>query len=302
MKKILILLSLVFIITPPSVFAAENDVILSVYQDSETTLIINAWDGIGGGFVGDLKIQIWSAENSNDDLKEYPLSFTDGKYSTQVNISDHNNNKGIYYLNLYGPAGLLKSDFATVAVSGNEWVKYVYEDGSIEKKIVRATLFTDPTIESSTEEANSDYEDNFKSGYGYTTELKTTVITNEEIDASTTIAAAGNARILFPEFNYSNGITIGETFGQYDRLTDCISREDSQNVEFSTLSFKPNLFSASENRVHFTPIWYPDEQEYLFYTDIFDAWTPAGMLGTSTTCSFTVNGNVYDDWQVNETR
>lgn len=284
------------------VLASESDIILKAYQNSDNSLIIIANDPVGKGYIGDLTVKIWSAINGQDDAKSYLLSYSGGKYQFTVNISEHNNDKGIYYMELYGSSGLLKSDFTTIAVNGNEWIQYKYEgNGNFSAMTCRSMLDIEPTIiKKSTEEANS--AEDFKSGYGYATTFKTKVTSNIEVDAEKALTGAGNARIIFPEFNFRDGATINETYGQYDRLTDCTNRNQNSNIAQSQLELKTNPFSASEKRVHFTPIWYPDNLDYTVYSEVIDAWTPGGMLSTPITEKFRVDGNVYDDWQINQQR
>lgn len=280
---------------------ADSAVTLSAIQNSETSFIITAWDTNTKGNIGELTCKVWSAKNSQDDVKTEVLNYADGKYTFQVNISDHNNDKGMYYLELYGSSGLLKSDFATIAVSGNEWTRYVYNNGNFEQMTCRAVLTIEPKIiEKSTEEANS--AEDFKSGYGYTATFKSSVISNVEVEAQKALTGAGNARLFFPEFNYRDGVTINDIYGQYNRLTDCTIRDNQGNIGKSVLELEANPFSAGKKRVHFTPIWYPDNVDYIFYADVFDAWSPGGMLSTSVTNTFSVDGTVYDDWQVNQQR
>lgn len=299
--RIIVLLLLIFACSGFSVQAAESDVILIAYQDTNTSLSVKAFDPIGHGYVGDLTIKVWSAKNSQDDLKTETLNYAGGNYTFTINTADHNNDNGIYYLELYGPSGLLKSDFATIAVIGNEWTQFIYENGHVVEKTCRAILAVDPEIvKNSTEEANAG--DDFKSGYGYTTTYNTSVLSNIEVDAEKATTGAGNARLLFPEFNYRDGSTIMEVYGQFDRLTDCTERTAATNLAKSQLELKENPFSGSNKRVHFTPIWYPDELDYTVYADLFDAWTPGGMLATPVLDTFKVDGNVYDDWQINEKR
>lgn len=299
--RIMLYVFLIFIGSGLSVQAAESDVVLIVYQDTNTSLSVKAFDPIGKGYVGDLTIKVWSAKNSQDDLKTETLNFVGGYYTFTVNIADHNNDTGMYYLELYGPSGLLKSDFGTIAVTGNEWTRFIHEDGKIVEMICRAALAIEPEIvEKSTEEANSG--DDFKSGYGYKTTYKNSIISNVEVEAEKALTGAGNARLIFPEFNYREGSTISEAYCQFNRLTDCTERTNIGNTVSSVLELKENPFSGSNKRVHFTPIWYPDNLDYTVYTDVFDAWTPGGMLSTPVLDTFKVDGNVYDDWQINQKR
>lgn len=48
--------------------------------------------------------------------------------------------------------------------------------------------------------------------------------------------------------------------------------------EFPTDQLKPNEFSTYDRTVHFTPLWFPDATDYTIYTQVWDTWTPDGML------------------------
>lgn len=301
LSRILILLFFMLLSTGAGVQASEQDVVMIVQSESANSFVITAYDPVGGGNVGDLSTTVWSAKNGQDDVKTQALNYADGKYTLTISNTDHNGDKGQYFIELSGPSGLLKSDFATLTVDGNEWIRYSYDgSGNLQKMTCRAVLTIDQNIENSTQEANSGAD--FKSGYGYTTTYKTSVTSNIEVEAEKALTGAGNSRILFPEFNFNKGVTLSDGFNQYNRLTDCTSRENLSNIANSVLELKTNPFSASDKRVHFTPIWYPDQTKYIVYAEVLDAWTPAGMLSTVVTDTFTVDGNVYDDWQVNNKR
>lgn len=122
----------------------------------------------------------------------------------------------------------------------------------------------------------------FKSGYGVNLSLTTYIYANEEnLGEYTGLQTIGST---FPEFNY----------GTYGRML----------VETSTgrFEFANNPYSRFKSRVHFTPIWYPDSTPYYVYVTARDLWTPGGEVyyrGPSN--SFTIQGNVYDDWYIRET-
>lgn len=300
-SRILILLFLMFGGSSFSVLAAESDVVIVIRSESANSFVITAHDPIGGGYVGDLSVNVWSAINGKDDIKTEVMNYTDGKYLLTVSNADHHNDKGQYYIQLTGPSGLLKTDFTALAVDGNEWIRITRDSGgNIVKLTCRAILEVTPTISNSTQEANSGAE--FKSGYGYTATYNSAVTSNVEVDADRALTGAGNARLTFSEFNFDWGVSVNSKFSQFNRLTDCTNRNDAANIANSILELKENPFSAANKRVHFTPIWYPDNTTYTVFTEIFDAWTPGGVLSTVVTNNFTVNGNVYDDWQVNQTK
>ena len=127
-----------------------------------------------------------------------------------------------------------------------------------------------------------------KSGYGYNIEYTASVTSWTEDDKpsegsiarTSDITPIQNVVTLFPEFQYK----------LYDRLL-----EPTRTGYYSVWEFFQNKYSMTKQRVHFTPIWYPDGN-YTTYAIGFDAWTPDGMLVAENTFDFKIDGNVYDDW------
>jgi hypothetical protein len=123
------------------------------------------------------------------------------------------------------------------------------------------------------------YGKNMKSGYGINIEINARVSTNAP-DSHTTWAQ--NAVSYFPEFSYNT----------YWRLLDRIVSGYN-----ATLELKQNKYSTYNRRVHFTPPWFPNAT-YTTYTQVIDAWTPAGMLSANVTDYVNINQSVFDDWHV----
>jgi hypothetical protein len=115
-----------------------------------------------------------------------------------------------------------------------------------------------------------------KSGYGLNIEVDTRVISDAPNSA---IATQGNVINYFPEFNYDT----------YCRLSDRIGSGKFQ--------LKKNKYSTFNQRVHFTPLWYPDNK-YTLYSEALDLWTPAGMLTIGLDDYIDIKGSVLDDWKV----
>ncbi len=123
------------------------------------------------------------------------------------------------------------------------------------------------------------YGKNMKSGYGINIEINARVSTNAP-DSHTTWAQ--NAVSYFPEFSYNT----------YWRLLDRIVSGYNAMLEL-----KQNKYSTYNRRVHFTPPWFPNAT-YTTYTQVIDAWTPAGMLSMNVTDYVNINQSVFDDWHV----
>ena len=96
------------------------------------------------------------------------------------------------------------------------------------------------------------------------------------------------ANVLFPEFNYNRHSTT-----LYNRLLE---------KSGGSFVFKKNKYSTYNDRVHFTPIWFPDRKNYTVYVEIFDVWCPAGQLSVRLTDQIFIKGNVYDDWHIAPTK
>ena len=96
------------------------------------------------------------------------------------------------------------------------------------------------------------------------------------------------ANVLFPEFNYNRHSTT-----LYNRLLE---------KSGGSFVFKKNKYSTYNDRVHFTPIWFPDRKNYAVYVEVFDVWCPAGQLSVRLTDQIFINGNVYDDWHIAPTK
>lgn len=119
-----------------------------------------------------------------------------------------------------------------------------------------------------------------KSGYGIQIEVASHLSGNGTDQCTGTQTGS----VLFPEFNYNRQNTA-----LYNRLLEKVGNK---------LVFKENEYSTYNSRVHFTPIWYPDNTKYIVYAEVFDVWCPAGQLTAQLTDYVTIKGNVYDDWHV----
>lgn len=118
-----------------------------------------------------------------------------------------------------------------------------------------------------------------KSGYGVSNIVTATVSTSAPMSHYT---YGQTAVSYFPEFNY----------GTYWRLLDRIASGQTGRFQFAK-----NIYSTYDQRVHFSPVWFPDGS-YTVNTHVMDIWTPAGMLCANLTDSVTIRGSLYDDWHI----
>ena len=163
------------------------------------------------------------------------------------------------------------------------WWQWVYQNGTYEKKEFAVTNIINNIIVSAPNSPSAYIRNGFlhlKSGYGfecsYTNNMK--AMSGYDSSSAEKSIAPQYFFALFPEYNYSYG------------LTKCRS--------FTTANSKKVFVSASEaNRQHFTPIYYPDG-DYQFQIVLSDCWTPAGMITACKTITIKINGNMYDDWYI----
>lgn len=114
------------------------------------------------------------------------------------------------------------------------------------------------------------------------------------VDANVEVRSSGNAGdssvtpvqgvyAVFPEFDYT----------EYFRLLE----PERSGWYHTTWRFAVNPYSYYEERVHFTPVWFPDGK-YEVAVAVFDVWTPAGMLYASLSDYVNIKGTMFDDWYI----
>lgn len=123
------------------------------------------------------------------------------------------------------------------------------------------------------------YSKTIKSGYGINLNVQTSLSSNSP---SASITGAQNVISYYPEFSYKT----------YNRVLELMSGGYS-----SSFQLRKNKYSTYNQRVHFTPIWYPDGI-YSVYAEVIDAWTPDGMLSINLNNYVNIKGSLYDDWHI----
>ncbi|MDB8803205.1 hypothetical protein PN294_13530 [Romboutsia sp. 1001216sp1] len=122
----------------------------------------------------------------------------------------------------------------------------------------------------------NEYE--MKSGYGVNLKLNTDVSYN---CTSNDITSAQNVITTFSEFKYDT----------YNRILE----KTINNGFKSQFEFKKNKYSTYNDRTHFTPIWYPNQLNYIVNAEIIDVWTPVGMLRANLNDRILIDGNLHQD-------
>lgn len=120
-----------------------------------------------------------------------------------------------------------------------------------------------------------------KSGYGVKTDVRAILSTSSPSGHYTNPQTAFS---VFPEFQYET----------YLRLLQRVS--SGRSAKFT---FQPNEYSTYNRNVHFTPVWFPDNTRFVVYTQVWDAWTPDGMLSVNLNDYVSIHQSVFDDWYTN---
>ena len=120
-----------------------------------------------------------------------------------------------------------------------------------------------------------------KSGYGVKIDVSS-VLSTSAPTSHYTYTQTGLS--TFPEFGYKT----------YLRLLQRVS--GGMNAKFQ---FRVNDYSTYKRSVHFTPLWFPNGARYTVYTQVWDTWTPDGMLSINVNDYVNIQGSLYDDWYTN---
>ena len=125
-----------------------------------------------------------------------------------------------------------------------------------------------------------------KSGYGINVRVSYWVTTPSYCwePAYSAYTDVQQVYVMLPEFDYSQSV------GEYRTL----------EISESDWTFERNKYADDSDRLHFTPIWYPDGQ-YVISIVATDVWTPVGMI--QSVCNgntVIIKDSAYDDWYVGE--
>ena len=167
------------------------------------------------------------------------------------------------------------------------WSVWEWESGSFIRRSysaslnVKAALAPDETAGFRSYNASSGLWTT-RSGYGLNTSLEVSVK-----DLPGMIAGNARADVFYPEFNYSVASNQSNNL-----LTE--GRSVAGGKITYGFSFPEDPQSLSKNRMHKTPVWYPDG-EYTVNYEIYDVWTPGGELTAFDYAVILISGNMYDD-------
>lgn len=124
-----------------------------------------------------------------------------------------------------------------------------------------------------------------KSGYGVQAECNVAITTGGNVD-DYDVTPVQNVVALFSEFGFET----------YNRFLD--TESSKSNGYRAVWNFKKNEYSFYNGRLHFTPLWYPDNTEYVVQAALFDCWTPGGQLYTTVSDRIQIYKSCLDDWYI----
>ena len=212
-------------------------------------------------------------DNNTDTMQQYNF----GKYFSSTPNTQYERE---------APSGFSVPSVPAVREGSATWWVWAYENSAFVKKdyglrIYAAKPVLVPDPDSPSREKSGGYW-TMKSGYGFSISYNPSIKTLDGYIFPSTADYTGvqEAYAAFPEFGYS-GMS-----GKCRNLTKVGSK----------WVFMPNVHAQDEERLHFTPLWYPDGQ-YTVSVVGYDVWTPAGMISQKINSKpLTIEGSAYDDW------
>ncbi len=188
------------------------------------------------------------------------------------------------------------------SISSASWYEWSYDSGSFKKEsygiVAQASIYSTRTSLGESYLSSLVSSAIIKSGYGIRSYGTSAVYyTSTDIPSTDAYTGIQFAYALFPEYGYSTDYM--ETFTDFTGGSSIAL--GIQNSSGTTVLFNLGLWHSSLNPVsyHYIPIWYPDDMEYVIAYYLTDCWTPSGMLYVAVnSLSFTVDGDLYDDWYI----
>jgi hypothetical protein len=164
------------------------------------------------------------------------------------------------------------------------WQEYRYEDGIYILKNYWARLTTVFQIQPDARIAYLDKPKVMESGFGVQATCHIVVTTN--YDHCEKLVGSQLVWVWAPEALYGAA--------PYINVHDSLALKSGTAGGMDTLwQFYINPYSVTHQRLHYTPIWFPDGK-YTLWAQAFYAWSPAGQLYANTLDNVTISGDMYD--------
>ena len=225
----------------------------------------------------DLTIDEYTTTNNTDTLIQTVAS----KLSSQTPDTQFEKTK---------PNGFTIPTAPTNQTGSATWSMWAYENGAYVKKNYGVAISASaPSVRPDEGSPSAEYVGGYwqmRSGYGFYLSYRPTItsVNGYTMPGSTAYTEVQQAYATFPEFKYSLTTNYFRTL---------------QKVN-GTWVFVQNPNADGYERLHFTPLWYPNGN-YIVSVTATDVWTPAGMI-TSVRRSNVIRivDSAYDDWYVGE--
>jgi len=185
------------------------------------------------------------------------------------------------YYEAHGVAGIppfTSSDYHT-------WQEVRLENGVYAIKTFYARLTTGFSIWPDERIAYEDKPKQMESGFGLGVQCTTTLTT--DYDQPEKLVGPQLVWVRSPESAY--GLT-----SDWQSVRDSLTAETGNSGDTAiTWCLEVNPWSVTGQRLHYTPLWFPDGQ-YTVLAQAFYAWSPVGQLYEYETDSLTIEGDMYD--------
>lgn len=227
--------------------------------------------------------------NSDDSVDEYNITNNSAELIKTVFAVNESQTPDTEYEGIKPDGFVIPSSPSTIAGSAT-WSLWAYSNGSfIKKNYGVAISSTAPSIIPDEDSPSAEYKSGqwqMRSGYGIYISYYPIIrnIDGYILPSSTAYTSVQRVEATFPEFNYEMST------GNYRSL-------EKNN---SAWVFENNMTADNNERLHFTPLWYPNGN-YVISVTATDVWTPAGMISSARNSNtIKIVDSAYDDWYVGE--
>jgi hypothetical protein len=163
----------------------------------------------------------------------------------------------------YGLSGLSVPASSTY----HTWQEVRLEGGNYVTKTFYTRLTTTFEILPDSRIAYPDKPKTMESGFGFSVQCTTAIITN--YDHPEKIVGAQMVWVRYPESAYGQ-------LSEWQNVRDSLEVKTGEAGDMTiTWQLAINPYSTTESRLHYTPLWFPDG-EYAAWAQAFYAWSPVG--------------------------
>ena len=188
------------------------------------------------------------------------------------------------------PNGFSIPSAPSTSAGSATWSLWTYSNGSFVKKNYGVAISsTAPTITPDEDSPSAKYTSGqwqMRSGYGIYLSYAPSItsISGYTMPASSAYTSVQRVEAAFPEFKYAKTVGSFRSIEKYG----------------GAWVFVRNTTADLNERLHFTPLWYPNGN-YIVSVTATDVWTPAGMISSvRNSNTIKIVDSAYDDWYVGE--